>query len=437
MVFGLFTVLSFFISVHYLTLKWKYLPTLKFAERLFLFAVITKVLYVVFIYYFYIETTGTPFGYSDADAVNYDRLARYGAACLNNGHFNLFHQLHIQTHYRWGSSDMGYPIYLSILYAIFDNSLLVPRLLKALMSACMCVLIYKLASRNFGVRIGKMAGIMAMLTPNFFYYCGINLKETEMVFLVVLFLERMDYLIRNRTFTLINILLPVVCIGFLFFFRTVLAMTALFSFISALMISSNRIMHWSRRLVLFVWLLIASFFIVGGQVFSEVEEYWERRTTNQQESLKFRSEREGGNKLATYASDVVFVPTITIIPLPTMVDITHQPVQQMRNGDYYIKNILSFFVWLAFFFIFKEQKWRKHILIGSFFVGYLLIIALSGFAHSERFHLPALPCYIIIASYGISKLRRRHIRYFTMYLFLLFVVIMAWNWFKLAGRGMA
>jgi hypothetical protein len=94
-------------------------------------------------------------------------------------------------------------------------------------------------------------------------------------------------------------------------------------------------------------------------------------------------------------------------------------------------------VWLAFFFIFKEQKWRKHILIGSFFVGYLLIIALSGFAHSERFHLPALPCYIIIASYGISTLRRRHIRYFTMYLFLLFVAIMAWNWFKLAGRGMA
>jgi hypothetical protein len=75
MIFGLFTVLSFFISVHYLTLKWRYISTLKFTEKLFLFALITKVLYVIFIYYFYIETTGTPFGYSDVDAVNYDRLA--------------------------------------------------------------------------------------------------------------------------------------------------------------------------------------------------------------------------------------------------------------------------------------------------------------------------------------------------------------------------
>ena len=65
-----------------------------------------------------------------------------------------------------------------------------------------------------------------MLMPNLIYYCGLHLKEIEMTFLIILFLERTDYVIRLQKYNLINILLPILTAGLLFFFRTVIGVTA-------------------------------------------------------------------------------------------------------------------------------------------------------------------------------------------------------------------
>ena len=44
---------------------------------------------------------------------------------------------------------------------------------------------------------------------------------------------------------------------------------------------------------------------------------------------------------------------------------------------------------------------------------------------------------MIFAAYGIPQVTNRTKKYFTWYLGLLVAIIIAWNWFKLAGRGMA
>jgi hypothetical protein len=61
---------------------------------------------------------------------------------------------------------------------------------------------------------------------------------------------------------------------------------------------------------------------------------------------------------------------------------------------------------------------------------------MSGFALSERFHLPAVPFLLILASYGINKFNKSTKRYYITYLLVVSVLIIAWNWFKLAGRGL-
>ena len=153
--------------------------------------------------------------------------------------------------------------------------------------------------------------------------------------------------------------------------------------------------------------------------------------------MEWRSERKGGNEFAKYAGAAVFAPLIFTIPFPTMVHIDDQENQLMVNGNNYVKNVLSFFVILSVFLIIKNKQLRQNPFILSFLVSYLGILALSHFAQSERFHLPAMPIYVIFAAYGISLIKPKYKQYFTWWLAFLVVVIIGWNWFKLAGRGLA
>ena len=126
---------------------------------------------------------------------------------------------------------------------------------------------------------------------------------------------------------------------------------------------------------------------------------------------------------------------IFIIPFPTIVNTPNQQNQQLIHGGNYVKNILAFFVMFGLFMMLKQKKWKEHLLILSFMLGYLMVIALSAFAHSERFHQPALPFILIFASYGISNISNNEKKYFKLYIGIIFVAIVVWSWFKLAGRG--
>jgi len=333
-------------------------------------------------------------------------------------------------------SDRGYGTYLGIVYMIFGNSILIARLFKAILGSYMCVLIYKLTIRTFNEETGRIAAIFCMLMPNLIYYSGLHLKEAEMVFLTVWFMERVDYIIRNNKLSFINIFPALMIAGSLFFFRTVLGVTAIFALFTALIFSSKRILSWGKRAGITIWLVVAIAYFVGGNIANEVEEIWQSRMENQEKSLEFRSIREGGNVLAKYASKSIFVPLIFIIPFPTMVDVPAQENQQLLHGGNYVKNILAFFVLFALFLIIKEKVWRDYLLIGSFTFAYLIIIAVSAFAQSERFHLPVLPFLMIFAAYGVTQISNKEKKVFSWYLVFIFVAIVAWSWFKLKGRGM-
>ena len=152
--------------------------------------------------------------------------------------------------------------------------------------------------------------------------------------------------------------------------------------------------------------------------------------------MEWRSQREGGNRLAKNMSGAVFAPIIFVIPFPTMVDVPIQENQQLLNGGNYVKNIMAFFVMFALIWAIRKKEWRNYALIGSFTIGYLLIISFSAFAHSERFHIPVLPFELILAAYGVSLMNNKSKKYYILYLVFIFFVLIGWNWFKLRGRGL-
>jgi len=426
-VFGLLEVVGFFYFSNLLTRQWADISPKAFTKKLFTTALIIRLVWVLFSYVFYTVMTGQPFEFSVGDAKGYHETA------------NWIRQVGLQpflNSLEGRYSDAGYAAYLSFQYYITDSSILIARLLKALIGAITCLLVYRLATRNLGEEVGRMSAIFFMLMPNLILYTGLHLKEVEMVFLSVWFMERADYLLRSKKNNFITIVAPVVLAGSLFFFRTVLGATALFALLTGLLFSSTRGLGLGKRMLLILWVVLAAGYFVGGKISTEVEEVWMARQANQQSSLKFRAEREGGNVFSQKASVAIFAPLIFVIPFPTVINTPGQENQQMINGGNYVKNILAFFVMFAMLLIIKEKKWREYTLIGSFTIGYLLIIANSGFAHSERFHQPVLPFLMIFAAVGISKVTNSTKKYFTWYMMFLFVAIVAWSWFKLAGRGL-
>ena len=433
-IFGIVEVVGFFYFAHQLPIVWQNYSPKAFVKKLFTTALIIRIVYVVFSYWFYNTLTGAPFEFRAADVMFYNQLGQYGHQCLSNGEWNLLSQF--ETYADVALSDSGYPIYLSFIYWVFDDSIFLTRILKAVWSAWTCVLVYNLASRNFGESVGRMAAIFCMLMPNFIYYCGIHLKETEMVFLIVLFAERADYAMRAKQLDWKALIIAIVAACILFLFRTALAAVAMIALAVTLMLSSKKVLSLGKKIAIGTFVVLAMVVTVGNQFMREAEELLAKSGDNQSNSLEWRAERENGNKFAKYAGAAVFAPMIFTIPFPTLVDTSNQENQRMIHGGNYVKNITSALTIFALFSLLFSGDWRRYVLIIAVGCGYLIVIALSSFAQSERFHLPALPFSLMLAAYGISISGNKQKKWYSHWCMLIFVANIAWAWFKLRGRGM-
>ena len=430
MILGFVFVAGFFLMTGTWSRDWLKIPEKQYVKRIFWIAVTLRLIWVFASYYYYIYATGQPFEFDTADALGYHEEA----AWLAGEGWSYTLDFYFGSGFR-GISDVGYPLYLTALYSVFGPSVILPRIIKAFISAYTAVLVYRLSARTFGESTGRMAGIMMVLMPLFIIYCGYHLKETEMMFLEVAFLERMDFLLRNKKYNLWTILIPSLLAGSLFFFRTVLGAAAAFSFGSAVVFSSTPTMKkgW-RRTVLIGWGILCVLFVGGGTVVNELESLWEGRSEN---LIKKRTEQTmRGNQWAQYATGTVMAPMIFVLPFSTMVDVSHQYAQQTKHGGNYIRNFMGFFVLLAIYEAFRRKKWRDFTLIGSFVIAYLGVVSLSGFSNSERFLLPGLPCLLMMWAYGVSALRKETFKLLTPWCVVVVAMECAWAYFKLGSRGL-
>jgi len=434
MAFGAVEVCSFFYFSCTLPSEWARLSDKAFGKRLFNVSLAIRLVYVIISYFFYLGMTGDPFEFGAADVRFYDEMGRFGHTLLSRGQWNLYLPM---SNYAGGLdiSDSGYPIYLAVLYFCTNNSIIITRLLKALISAYSCVLVYRLALRNFGRETARLASVLCMLMPNLVYYCGIHLKETEMVFLCLLFLERADHALRQTRFAFKNWMIAFIAGVCLFAFRTAIGLVAVLSLATAGILTSGKVVSRWQKAALIAVLGLGLAFSVGTQAFQETQALVETRG-EQSTNMEWRAERIGGNSLARYAGSAVFAPLIFTIPFPTIVNIEGQENQQMIHGGNYVKNVLSLFTILALIMMLVSGDWRKHVLPLAFLGGYLVILVFSNFAQSERFHLPALPLELMCASYCITHLKAKHVRIFDLWLVFVFVSNLGWAWFKLKGRGL-
>ena len=426
-IFGFAAVIIFFTYSSKLTMNWGRYNENVFQRRVFITALIIRLVYVVFVYHFYISETGMPHAYHKGDEGLYNGIA---SLWVENGYDEFLDSVHNDIDF----SDSGYCWWLGVLYLIFGSHVLVGRIAKCIIDALTCLLLYNIGKRNFGDAAGRIAAIFYMLIPNAWFYCGVTLKEIEMSFLVILFVERADSALHSPKLKIQNLILPLMASAAMLTFRTAMAAVMVASLGLAFILGSQKqLQAWQKTvlaIVFAVWLILT----VGVELFQESAQLWASRTANQEAGYQWRSET---NTFAQYASATVFAPLIFTIPFSTMVEIFEQENQMMLNGANFIKNILSGLTILALFMLVKLREWRNHVLPLALMGGYLVVLVFSNFAHSERFHFPVLALELLFAAYGVTQVTNKHKRIYMIWMVGICIANILWAWIKLAGRGLA
>lgn len=439
MLIGVASVGAFFYYANVLSKRWCTISPHTYEKRLWKYGLSIRIVYVIASYIFYLVMTGKPFEFGSADAWIYHLCAKGMAHQLANGNWHFQEILSQSMGQDVAFSDSGYTTYLSLVYLLSGSSIIAARILKAVWSTWTVVLMYRLARNHFGEEIGRMTGVLCLLMPNLIYYCGLHLKETEMLFLVVFYLQKADELLILRQFKLKN-LLPVGLAAFaLFSFRTVLGVVALLALATALVFSSSRVVKWGRRILIGIIALGFVGLTMQEQIISEIDEVAQTDAREQQRrNMEWRAEREGGNTFAKYAGAAIFAPLIFTIPFPTMVHVDSQENQMMIHSGNYVKNILSFFTLFALLTLVLSGEWRKHVFPLAFMLGYLLVLVFSNFAQSERFHMPVLSVELMFAAMAIFTVgnKQKIRRWFNYWTILIVIANIGWAYIKLKGRGL-
>ncbi len=428
-VMGIVWVVGFFLLSTYCSRKWLEIPQRKLLLYLFFIALGLRGVWVFFSFIYYTLKTGIPFEFSAGDALWYYEES---VGNINTSLADIWNYLFVDSA---TVSDSGYVFYLSLLSKVFGENVLFPRLVNATLSATTVILIYLLAKRNIGEEGGRLAAIFACFMPNLIFYCGMHLKESTMLFLMVAYLERADYLLRSKNYNVLTIVLPLLLALTLFTFRTVLGAAAIFAIVTALVFTNTSVIGNKKRFMLIGWGVLVALTLTGGTIMNEIDGNLEDRETNVMNKREMQTAR--GNQWAKYATGTVMAPMMFVLPFPTMVDVDQQYTQQMLHGGNYVRNFLGGFVLIAIFSaLFITKNWRNLSLIGSFVFAYLGVVSISGFSNSERFLLPGLPILLIMAAYGVTLLDEKNYKFIKIWYWVVPVMAFAWAFFKLGSRGL-
>ena len=439
------SVVLFFYGGYAMLNNWANVSEKRFLRNIFITGLIVRLLWMLYCYFFFNPSHyGTTYG-DGADVEWYMPFGEAIAEWVRNGFNGGFDQLKMS----WDAAldDIGYPIWLGVVYLITGSisDVFVPFIVKSVVGSYCAICIYRVAQRHFGDGTARLAALFVCLNPNIIYWCGTMMKETEMVFLVCIAVDNLDRILSSGNKLTFKSLLPGMLAAIaLMFFRTALGLVMFFAMFAHIVMASKRVMSIGKKVlagVLVVALLVIS---MGDRIINQSKYFYEKvRSGEQKENMEWRGHRvdEGGRKqsFAKYAGAAVFAPLIFTIPFPTFNEANvAQLVQVQTSGGSYIRNIFSFFVIMVLLSMLLSGEWRQHVFILAYTCGYLLTLVFSPFAQSGRFHMPIWPMLMLFAAYGIqvAKVNMRLKRLFTVALCLEVVVCLAWNWFKLAGRGM-
>ena len=438
---AILTVVLFVVGLNYTHRNWLHISARQFSRTLFAWSLILRLLVMVILYFVFKHFTGVPFeageGYDDH---TYHILATDIAEAWKQGEFG------IMKHISWvmGFSYSGYPAFCGGLYYLFTPLTIVARIANCIIGSIAVLLTYKIGKKLFGERIGRTAGILAMMFPYMIYFSATQHKDMLLTLLVLLVIYVVVKFISGEKGNTFETLIFFLSIISLFTFRTIVPVLIIVCILLTNVFYIRLNLSFVRlSKTIFLILLVSAGLVFVNKIGGKEASITRISGGIEHRDLKTTRWAMDRTAVAGYASRRLFTaisfpaPFVTLVKIP--LDTTEAPIRPelYKMGATFVWNILSYFSLIGMSIaIIKRIKFTMP--LWFFVVFYLFAIANMNLVMHDRHRLVVFPFLIVFAALGLHGIiqYRIKIHFWLIYLLIMAVTIFMWNYIRLAGRGM-
>lgn len=435
LILGYFIIIFFFVALNNYINKWVFLDDRIFYKKLFWHSLFYRLIFVILMYLItlLLDPQSLPFEIGGGnDSVLYHTVGMDLSNCSFG--YNFIDILH---YYFKEVADWGFPIFTGIIYKVFGPYTLVIRVINCILGSLTVVYLSKMTKNIFSESSAQIAGIIAMLMPSLLWFCGMHLKETSMIFMVVCIFYHTTKIICGRKLILSSLALILLFSFFLFYFRTVLAaLVILVVTVYFLLNFTGRKVNHLILIFSFLILLVAMFFLINRfKLYEDTHKYYEARKDQLELELNWNADAHPELKYDVGFIKPFLLTGAVLLPFPSFLYLeSRQLLVVAHYQNEVVRNIMYFFAFLGIFIAFR-RNFLKSSLIILFTLGYIFIMAIGGIAYEDRFQLPSLPFVIIFMSLGIVEFKAKRLKFWDIYLLIIFIAVLSWNIFKIIIRG--
>lgn len=334
----------------------------------------------------------------------------------------------------WGLSDLGYPVFVGIVYSIFPSMIFL-KIVQAMLLGFIGILTFRITINVSNRETAKLAAILVAFFPIFHWFTGNTLKEIVMTFLILISIEKIILILNGKLNLKGAILLGLVLVS-LFTFRSAIAVILTVTLVGSIIFTRK---GGIKTLILGLILMLTIFLSIlslgeGDAIIRMVQD---RSTAFEASQQQFLSR---GQSIANILSVPLSIASVAIAPLPSYVEIPVEYNEYNIHGKWYfsgglfLKNCLAFFSIIGMFFLVKKRL-KSSFPLFIFTFSYWYVLALAGLFTSTRYQLPTIPFTLIFAAIALTNLPKKSLQYYLLYLILLVPVIIFWNYIQIQGRG--
>jgi len=425
----------FFVMLNKYTFFWRNLDKSSFYRHLFIHSLFYRLIcigIVSWLTYIY-QPESLPLEMYAADAWKYFASGSELTNNIFNGQF-----IFLLSKFWYSSADWGYPFFIGIVNTIFGNSVLITKIINAILGSFSVVLLAKIARLLYSYNHARFTGIIAMLMPSLVWYSAKYLKETLMIFIIILVFYAAIKMVRIGRFNLFELLLILCGTSSLFYFRTSLAVIVILA-LTVYFVLNSLSQNRGQTTAFIVGISFIIGIIVLSTYFGQVREVT-HQYAQLDEAAKIRITTKldlagGVNLKSSVAIPLVMINTL-VAPYPSFLNIDSRQISVISHSQNEITRIFIYYFGFLGFFLLLKSDYKKSSLILSFSLGYLLMMALTGAAMFARFQLPAVPFIIIMISVGFIDSPQKWFTRWSGYIVVMGIAIIMWHLFKLYIRGM-
>lgn len=432
----LLTIILFLFFITRFNEKSKEYSIKKFEKKVFRIGLLLNTICILFFYVFFYILTNTEFDAAAVDAKWYHDNGVIISQQLSEFRFDK-----TEIAEKIDFDDLGYNIFLGIIYFIFGPNVIIARIIQALFGSFSAIIIYRIGKSLYTENVGRTASVFFLFFPLFVYFNALHLKETIMLFLTLLSINSIINF-QNSKNKIKYILFFLLTIYITFSFRTVLTFILLATFLFSLLFENK--ISFDKKISFTIFsglLLLVIVWQIGliDEISNKMFKYVDSNVESSVMTNKAEQIANNGQTFAKYASGpVIFIQSISF-PYPSMgktnIGDFNQAAQWYHISGLFIWAYLSYWAILGMYDSMKENL-RKNLPLLGFTIFYSIILVITLYITTVRFNILKIAPMLIFVAVGLNNnsLKRQWFWYF--YIVWISIVILVWNYVKIAGRGL-